>query len=161
MRIYGRVLDLFGLLAGLGYAVTAVMTAIDVALRNSGAGSINGLVDLIEYGLFASTFLAAPWVLQQGGHVRVDFVVNTLPRFGRKAADMFGNLLGLLVSAIMLHYSVRVTVQAYDQGSLILKSIVFPEWWALAVIPVATLMLTVEFARRLFVAAQPGGRPEL
>lgn len=161
MRAYALILDAFGLLAGLGYATAAAVTAIDVVLRNSGGDSIRGLVDLIEYGLFASTFLAAPWVLHKSAHVRVDFVVDALPRAARGAAGLLTNLAGLGIALVMLYYSVRVTLQARDQGYLVLKSVVFPEWWALAVIPVASAMLAVEFGRRLFAAAQPGGRPEL
>ena len=83
MRVYERVLGLCGLLAGAAFALMAVATAWDVFARNVLGTSVRGLVDVVEYGLLGATFLAAPWVLRQGGRVQVDFVVDArAPRPG-------------------------------------------------------------------------------
>ena len=36
-----------------------------------------------------------------------------------------------------------------QQGSIVIKSIVFPEWWLYAPVPVCFALLAVEFVRRL------------
>jgi TRAP-type C4-dicarboxylate transport system permease small subunit len=49
-----------------------------------------------------------------------------------------------------------------QQGSLIIKSVVFPEWWLYAPVPVCFAFLAIEFVRRLFgTAAREGGGPHV
>lgn len=161
MRLYVRLLDLCGLLAGLSFAVIAAATAWDVFLRNALGGGIRGLIDVIEYALFATTFLAAPWVLHRAGHVQVDFAVAALPPAPRLWTRRLGDLTGLAVSVVLLVYSVRTTLAAWQQGNLVLKAIVFPEWWVLAIMPFPLLLLAIEFLRRLASRERPATMPEL
>ena len=148
---YARLLDGLGLLAGIVFAVTAVGTTYDVALRTWASGGVRGMVEWVEYGLFAATFLAAPWLLRQNGHVQVDFLVSSLPDKARRTLRRIADLIGLAVCALLLWYAVRVTWDAWASGSIVLKSMVFPEWWIFAVVAVSMLLLVLEFTRRLVV----------
>lgn len=148
---YTRLLDGLGLLAGIVFAVTAVATTYDVALRTWAGGGVRGMVEWVEYGLFAATFLAAPWLLRQNGHVQVDFLVTTLPVAAQRVVRCVADLIGLMVCALLLWYAARVTWDAWSSGSIVLKSMVFPEWWIFAVVAVSMLLLVLEFARRLVV----------
>jgi TRAP-type C4-dicarboxylate transport system permease small subunit len=49
----------------------------------------------------------------------------------------------------VLSYGLRSAAVAAERGSMIFKSIVFPEWWVLALVPVGMGLLAVEFARLL------------
>jgi TRAP-type transport system small permease protein len=44
---------------------------------------------------------------------------------------------------------VRVTYVAWRGGSMVLKTMIFPEWWLFAVIAVSMALLVLEFVRRL------------
>lgn len=154
--LYGRILDGLGVLAALAYAVAAVVTTLDVALRGSAGITLRGLVDLMEYGLFVTTFLAAPWVLRHNGHVQVDFLVNALPAPAGRLLEGLANVIGLIVSAVLLAFSWQAVAQAHAQGTLVFKAIVFPEWWVLSALPVSCLLLTVEFLRRLLLTGRRG-----
>jgi TRAP-type C4-dicarboxylate transport system permease small subunit len=68
---YLKLLNLCGLLAGMAYGSMALLVTIEVVIRNLGIGSLLWLTEVIEYTLFVATFIAAPWVLNQAGHVRV------------------------------------------------------------------------------------------
>lgn len=146
---YRRLLDLCGALAGIGFALIALATAYDVFVRNVFGESVRGLVDLVEYALFVTTFLAAPWVLRKGGHVQVDFVVGALPPRARRGVGRLSDAIGLVICLVLLVYSTRVTIAAWQQGSMVLKAVVFPEWWVFVVMPFASLLLAIEFAIRL------------
>ncbi len=147
--LYRRLLDFCGLLAGAGFALIAVATAWDVFARNVLGQSVRGLIDVVEYALFVTTFLAAPWVLRNGGHVQVDFAVSALPASGQRAVGRFADLIGLAVSLVLLVWSTRVTIAAWQQSSMVLKAVVFPEWWVFVVMPFASLLLAIEFVVRL------------
>ncbi len=161
MRLYSRLLDLCGLLAGAGFGVIALATAWDVFLRNVMGDGIRGLIDVIEYALFVTTFLAAPWVLRHSGHVQVDFVVAALPAAQRVWPQRAADVIGLAVTLVLLVYSARVTFSAWQQGSLVLKAVVFPEWWAFAVMPFSSLLLVIEFLRRLTANERPAATLDL
>jgi TRAP-type C4-dicarboxylate transport system permease small subunit len=147
--LHRRVLDLCGALAGIGFALIALATAYDVFVRNVFGESVRGLVDIVEYALFVTTFLAAPWVLRLSGHVQVDFAVSALPPRARRGVGRLCDAIGLAISLVLLVYSTRVTIAAWQQGSMVLKAVVFPEWWVFVVMPFATLLLAIEFAIRL------------
>ncbi|HEY0878008.1 MAG TPA: TRAP transporter small permease [Zeimonas sp.] len=147
--LHRRLLDLCGVLAGVGFALIALATAWDVFTRNVFGESVRGLVDVVEYALFVTTFLAAPWVLRKGGHVQVDFAVSALPPRARRGAARLSDAVGLAIALVLLVYSTRVTFAAWQQGSMVLKAVVFPEWWVFVVMPFASLLLAIEFAIRL------------
>jgi TRAP-type C4-dicarboxylate transport system permease small subunit len=155
MRLYERVLALCGLMAGLAFAVIALATAWDVFARTVLGTSVRGLVDVVEYALFVTTFVAAPWVLHQGGHVQVDFAVGALAPAHRRRVQRLGDLIGLAASLVLLVYSTRVTIAAWQQGNQVLKAVVFPEWWVFAFMPPSMLLLAFEFARRLAARERP------
>ena len=73
-------------------------------LRKATSRAFPWLIDAIEYGLFTGTFLAAPWVLREGAHVRVDIVVTTLPPRGAALLETLADLIGLAVCLILLWY---------------------------------------------------------
>lgn len=148
---YERLLDILGVGAGAAFGLIALATSWDVIARSLGGGTLHGLADIVEYVLFAATFLAAPWLLRQNGHVRVDFVVNTLPSALQRPLRRATDALGLAVCLTLLFFAALVTYRAWAGHNIVLKTVVFPEWWLYAVIVVSMALLSLEFARRLFV----------
>ncbi len=146
---YARFLDALGVAAGAVFAVMALATTFDVLRRSASGGTVRGLAELVEYALFATTFLAAPWLLRQGGHVRVDFAVRALPKRAAAAVQVAADALGLAVSLTLLVYAARAAWRSWASGSIVLKTLVFAEWWLYAVIVVSAFLLALEFVRRL------------
>ena len=158
LRTYERLLDLLGVGAGAAFGLIALATTYDVVLRSATGDTLGGLAELVEYTLFAATFLAAPWLLRHNGHVQVDFAVGALPERSRRLARRIGDTVGLVVCAVLLFYATQVTWAAWRDGSIVLKTLVFPEWWLFAVIVVSMALLVLEFARRLWAGAlEPSG----
>ena len=156
---YSRFLDALGIAAGAVFAVVALATTFDVLRRSISGTTVKGLGDLVEYALFVTTFLAAPWLLRQGGHVQVDFLVVALPPRAGRLARRIGDAVGLAVCVILFVSAVRVTWRSWSSGSIVLKTVVFPEWWLYAVIVVSMLLLALEFVRRLIVGQGPAPTP--
>jgi TRAP-type transport system small permease protein len=151
-RAYAALIEALGLFAGILIGIGTLLIALDVALRNLFITGLPWLIEAIEYGMYAVTFLAAPWVLRHAGHVRVDVLVTALPAPLARVLDRLADALGLAASGVLLWYAVKVTLASKAAGNLVIKSLIFPEWWMLAVMPVASLLLVVEWARRLFRA---------
>jgi TRAP-type C4-dicarboxylate transport system permease small subunit len=138
-----------GLLKGLAAAaavllgVTAAAITLDVIARNVGLGTLPWILEVSEYVLPLATFLVAPWLLQRNEHVRLDVLLPRLPWLGRIA-----DLVGLCVSAVLVVYGVRTILNSAQQGGMIFKSVVFPEWWLYAPVPLCFGLLSIEFVRR-------------
>lgn len=155
-RGYRGLLEGLGLLAGCAFAGIALLVSVDVVLRNLGLGNLPWLIEVAEYVLYGATFLAAPWVLHHGGHVRVDLLLTRLPRPLARAAETLADLLGLLISVLLAWYGARAALDAHAVGALVFKHLVLPEWPLLALLPLAATLLAAEFVRRLWRVLREG-----
>ncbi|MSP89719.1 MAG: TRAP transporter small permease [Alphaproteobacteria bacterium] len=154
-RAYTGLIRLCGIAAALLLGVVAVLVSFDVVVRNIGLGTFPWIVEVSEYSLPLATFLIAPWLLHRGEHVRIDMVLTALPgplaRLVARAAD----LLGLAISAVFLFYGIRVIRDSMGLDSLVIKTMVFPEWWLFLPVPFCFALLAIEFARRLRMSFWP------
>jgi TRAP-type C4-dicarboxylate transport system permease small subunit len=157
-RAYDRLYALLGVVAAALFAAMALSISVDVIVRNSGVGTIPWINEAAEYMQYVAAFLGAPWVLRLGAHVRVDILLRAAPRRLAVALEVLANLAGMAISGTLLYYAVTVARNAYDDGALVIKSFVMPEWWIFALLSVSALLLLVEFIRRL-VTAREAGRP--
>lgn len=154
---YAWLLNTCGTLAGLIFAALAVLVSTDVLIRNLGIGNFPWLIEVAEYGLFVATFLATPWVLHEGAHVRVDLMVTALPARLARAVELAMDGAGLAISLTFVYYGLAAALDAFRIGSLIFKELIVAEWWLLAVIPASMLLLAIEFLLRLWRAGAPTG----
>ena len=147
--LYGRLLDL---MLAVACALLLGMTLLiggDVLMRNVGAGGIPPSNELSEYGLYLSTILAAPGLLRRGQHIRVDIILQAMPPRLAWYFEWIGDIVGILCCVLFVWYGVRVTLASYTAGAVSIKTLVLPEWWIMAPMPVCFLMLAIEFIFRM------------
>ncbi len=132
--------------AGLLCALVALIL-VDVAARYLRWFSLAWGLEASEYMLYAITFLGAPWVLRERGHIAIELVVEQLPERARRAAGLAANALGALVCAALLVFACRVLWRSYQAGTMVHKSFVFPEWLVYAGMPPVFLILLVLYLR--------------
>lgn len=152
---YGRLLGLIGIGVGLIFGALTLLISADVVGRNLGLGNLAWATEVSEYLLYLSAFIGAPWLLRLGGHIRMDLLCLFLPRRSRLAAEALCDLLGLAVCGVMFWYGLAAAGDAYQSGALIIKMLVLPEWWLMAVVPVSAALLILEFVLRLARALRP------
>lgn len=146
---YGRLLDGMLLMACAILLGMTFLTGLDVLLRNIGAGGIPPSNELSEYGLYLVTILAAPGLLRRGQHIRVDIFLRVLPPRLAWYLEWVGDAVGIACCVCFVWYGVRVTVASYAAGAVSIKTLVMPEWWIFAPMPVCFLMVTFEFMFRM------------
>jgi TRAP-type C4-dicarboxylate transport system permease small subunit len=157
-RVYRLAMAVCGATAALTFAAMALLITFDVTLRNLGLGTLPWIVELSEYGMPAATFLAAPWLLAKAEHVRIDMIVKALPRGPARALEGLADGIGLAISLAMIYYGLAIILDSRRIGALIIKTLVFPEWWLFAPLPAAGALLALGFARRIL--AQTRRQPE-
>ena len=146
---YQRVLDSLMLVACLLLLGMAVMIGTDVVSRNLGAGGVAVSNEFSEDILYLMTLLAAPWLLRRGQHIRVDIVLRALPTRLAWMLEWTGDIVGLLCCCYFVWYGTLITVASYSAGAIVIKTLITPEWWTLAPLPVGFVLLGIEFIFRM------------
>lgn len=151
----GWIYDQMGTLVGIMIGIFAIAISLDLVLRLFKVGNLPGMQEAIEYVLFACVFLAAPWALRLGAHIRVDVLIGALPVGWAKVADRVLDFLGFVISAALAWYGGRNLMQAYTFNSTQRKYFDVPEWWLLTVFVVCFVLLAIEFLSRLLRGGAP------
>lgn len=153
--LMGRFYNVLGTLVGISIGIFPVAISLDLLLRRLGWGNLPGVQEIIEYALFAGVFLAAPWVLRLGAHVRVDVLISALPPPAARLLDKLLDLSGLIICLVLVRYGLANLSQAYGFNSLQMKYFNVPEWWLLTVFVACFVLLSVEFLARLVRGGNP------
>ena len=155
---YGRLL---ARLALVGCAILMAMMFIivgDVALRNLAIpGLPRGLAwsnEISELMLYLITMCVAPWLLRQGQHIRVDILLQALPARLAWVFEWVGDVIGLACCAVIAWYGTQAAWSSYSSGAVNIKTLVTPEWWALAPLPLVFVLLGMEMIFRMIRLAQ-------
>jgi len=150
---YGRML---AALALVGCALLMAMMLIivgDVLLRNVAIpGMPRGLAwsnEISELMLYLITMTVAPWLLRQGQHIRVDIVLQAIPRQLAWRLEWVSDVIGLACCCVIAWYGSQAAWSSYASGAVNIKTLVTPEWWALAPLPVVFVLLALEMLFRM------------
>jgi TRAP-type C4-dicarboxylate transport system permease small subunit len=161
-RWYGALLDALMLLAAVLVLIMTLMIGADVILRNVGAGGVSWSNEVSEYILYLVTLLSAAWLLRRGQHIRVDIVLRAVPKRIAYAMEWIADVLGLACALYFVWYGWRVMAASYAAGAISMKTLVLPEWWMLAAMPAAFVLVAAEFVFRMYrlAGAEAGPRDE-
>ena len=148
-RAYRGVLHAGAVVAALLLGALAVLVTGDVIARNLGLGTLPWIIEVSEYSLPLATFLVAPWLLSRSEHVRLDTLITALPPAAGRVLERIADGVGLLICVVFVVYGAKAIASSAQQGSMVIKAIVFPEWWLYAPVPVCFALLAIEFVRRM------------
>jgi TRAP-type C4-dicarboxylate transport system permease small subunit len=122
-----------------------------------GLPSLVWVNEITEYALPIATLAAAPWLMWRNQHVRLDLLGAVLSTSSQRRVDRVASLLGLVISLVMVWYAVRMLLDSRQAGSLVMKALVFPEWWLYVPVPIGFALLALECGRRVL---RPSGLTE-
>ena len=148
-RAYHLLMHGCGVASALVIGLVALLVTCDVVARNIGLGGFPWVVEISEYSLPLATFLAAPWLLYKNEHVRVDILLTALPVTVARQVDRAADVVGLAVCVVFVWYGIKVIADSMQLGSMIIKTLVLPEWWTFVPLPLCFTLLGIEFLRRI------------
>ena len=151
-RLYDAFYVALGAVAAALFVAMALLISADIVMRNVGLGTIPWVLEASEYMQYVAAFIATPWVLWLGGHVRVDILLHSAPRPVARALEVLADLIGAVISAALLYFATAVGWASYVEGDRVIKSFIFPEYWVFAFLALVAFLLLVEFCRRLWRA---------
>jgi len=152
-KAYNALMQACGGAAALALGIAALLVAFDVVSRNLNLVVLPWVVEVSEYSLPFATFLAAPWILYRNEHVRLDLLLTSVPRGVARAIDRAADVAGLLICLVFLWFGLYVIADSASHGSMVDKTLSFPEWWLYVPVPFCFALMSIEFVRRIFVAS--------
>jgi TRAP-type C4-dicarboxylate transport system permease small subunit len=137
-------------IVGAGILMLMVVgVSLDVVLRNTINRTIPAILECTEFALYGTTLLAGPYLLNKGQHIRMELVLTMLPPQKAWWLELFADVCGFLVSVVFAIYAIQVTVRSFAGNWMTTKTLVFPEWWLLAPLPIGIALVAVEFLFRI------------
>jgi TRAP-type C4-dicarboxylate transport system permease small subunit len=153
---FDLLIDGLALVAAALLVLLTALILVDVGTRSLRIVTLPWSLEASEYMLYSITFLGAPWVLREGGHIAIELVVERLTPHARRRVRRLTDLLGAVVCALLFYYACRVLWRSYEEQTMVQKSFVFPEWYVFVLVPPVMLLLGGIYLRRL---ARPADTP--
>lgn len=147
MRAWDRLVDALALIAALILGAMALHIGYDVAARYLFASPTDWSNDLSEYSLLWATFLAAPWLVRTGGHVRIDILTERLPARPNHVLAIVVALAGAAVCVVAAWQTGVETFDYWRRGTIFAKVWAVPQWIVYVAMPVGFVAMAVEFLR--------------
>lgn len=156
-----RLLDRLYAACGIAAAVFLVAIFVIVLLQVGAnaldfvvslfAGDAVGLVvpsyaDLAGFFLAASSFLALPYALRHGSHIRVTLVLMHMPRRVQAMMSVLVCLIGAAVSAYLAWYALELVMDSYEFGDQSAGLLAVPLWIPQIPIVVGAAVLAIAMA---------------
>lgn len=146
---FNRLLFFLIMIVAASIGLITVLIPFNLLLIKMQWGALWWLNEAVEYALFAGVFMGAPWVLQQGAHVRVDLLFAALPKAAAVHLERLIDVIGAGLCAILCFYGTRAMLLEFEDGTLPDKDLRIPNWYMLAIFSASFLLLFVEFLFRL------------
>jgi|GEM_PF-678994 len=150
MKVHYYAVQILAGFTALCVVFLIVAIGAEAIIRSLGWGYVPGVIDLSEFSLFFIAVLAAPWLLRENKHIRVDIVVANLPSSLRARAEQFIHLVILCVCAVIFYFSCLVLLESWQLQEMVVREVEIPDWWLQWQVPLATLLMTIEMVQRLF-----------
>jgi TRAP-type C4-dicarboxylate transport system permease small subunit len=147
-----------GYAAGFSIVVIAVAILIQVGGRLMGLNFF-GLVEVSTYAMVAATFIALPYTLRTGGHIRVSLLLSSLTGGPRKVSEIACYALTLAFVAYFFYYALDLTLLSYSRGARSQGMLSTPLWIPQGIMTAGILFFGIALVDGLVRLVQ--GRMEL
>lgn len=146
---FNRLLRFLIALVAISIGLFAVLIPLNLLLIKTQFGSLWWLNEAVEYALYVGVFIGAPWVLQQGAHVRVDVFASALPARLAVHLEQLLNAIGASLCLLLFVYGFRAMLWEFEDGTFPDKDLRIANWYMLAVFAGSFFLMAVEFLFRI------------
>ena len=144
---FDKILNLMAIAAGGLLAFSLISVSVAVASRYFFNYPIGWVIEISSYILLYVTFLAAAWVLREGGHVTIDVVINRLQSKTQSLINFITSIINAAVCVILTYSAGKVTLDLYKTNYFTPTELELPKWIINIIIVVGSLSLFIQFIR--------------
>lgn len=146
-RFYNGLIRLFAWLACALILIVTLLITYSVGVRFFLNNPIAWITEITEYTLLYITFLGAPWLLEQHGHVRLDLVLNMLSKKYSNLLEILSNVLGAVISIVLTWYGFWTVLDLYQRGITVINILKIQKYIIIMIIPISGFLLTIGFLK--------------
>jgi len=136
-----------GVLASLFLIMILVLITAQMFARWGGA-IITGAPDYTGYCMAAASFLALPYALNRGAHIRVSLLLGVLGRY-RRIGEIWCFAVGSYLSVFFAYYAIKSTHESWRFNDVSQGQDASPIWIPQVAMCIGTVILAISFIDHL------------
>lgn len=145
-------LDRLYLVSGIGASLFLILILLLIAAqmvaRWSGA-IITGAPDYTGYCMAAASFLAMPYALNRGAHIRVSLLLSALGRF-RRIGEIWCFSVGSYLAVFFAYYAIKSTRESFRFNDISQGQDASPIWIPQVAMCIGLVIFAIAFVDHLF-----------
>ena len=153
MALLDRIAAVSGAAAGVALAAIAAINAAQIVSRLVGR-QIPAADDFAAWTMAASAFLALPYALRRGDHIRVILLLQALPRRAERWMETAATAIGLGIAAWAAWNAVVFVWGSYTYDEVAQGMLRVPLWMPQSAMAIGLVLLAVMLADRLLRCLQ-------
>lgn len=147
-KSFDFIIEFFTYLAGIIIFALTITISLTTFARYLGFQPPLWMFQFTEYSIVWFTFLAAAWLLREGGHINIDTFFSRLHTKTRNSVEIINYLLGFIVSFIIFLFGTIHTIDLIRRGIMEVKGVTIPKFPIFLIIPIGGLTLCIQFGRQ-------------
>ena len=147
-RVFDQIIRAGMVVAGFLVLFMIFTTGYEVIVRYIGFTPPIWRLQANQYSLLWITFLATAWLLRREGHVRVEIVLGHIPPRARAVLNTITSAICALLCLGVTWVACRVVWSLHVRGVEEIGSITVPFSAVMAIVPVGSFLLFIQFIRR-------------
>jgi TRAP-type C4-dicarboxylate transport system permease small subunit len=151
MKLLDRLATACGVAAAVALLLIAVIILAQIAARLLGS-QVPAADDFAAWAMAASAFLALPYALRHGDHIRVTLILQRLPARVERAVECLATALGLGLAAWSAWHASVFVFDSWRFDEVAQGVVRVPMWIPQLAMPVGLTLLAALLAERLWRA---------
>ncbi len=148
--IFDSILDASAFLAGILLVFQMLSVCWEVVMRYFFNSPTIWVMEICGYTLLWIPFLSAAWALREGYHVKMDIITVHLSPKSLSVLNMITAVIAAVICFIITFFGIKVAIDLHQTNFLTQTGLMLPKWPIVAIIPVSTLLLFIEFLRKIY-----------
>ena len=148
--IFDRTTNFLAFVAAVLIIFTMLSVSVDVFMRYFLQRPMIWVLEVTEIILLFITFLGTAWLLRREGHVKVDIVLSHLNPRTQTLLGIISSIIGIIVCVVLVWYGTQVSYDYIQRGLYEPTLLEIPKGPLLAIIPVGSFLLLIQFLRRTY-----------
>ena len=132
-----------GIAAIIVFVMMFLITA-DVILRYVFNRPLHGTYQLAEFMMVGAVYFGVAYVQSHREHINIDVATSWLPPKGQLTLDIFGQLIGIVIFAIITWQTGRVAWHTWRIADYTMGIVQWPLWPAKAVVALGAGLLCIQ-----------------
>jgi TRAP-type C4-dicarboxylate transport system permease small subunit len=146
---YNKILDALYFAVGIALVFVMLTVTVGIITRYFFSVSLGWSAEISGYVLIPLALLAAPKMLRDGGHIKVDLISNAVSPKINSFLVIIGSVLGAAVFSLLTLAGSKITIDMLETGYRTDTFLRVPRFILIGISVLGLLLMTVQFLRNI------------